>query len=138
MRNFACITAILSVLVCCTNKGNEKTIKADNRVSLRADTVNLVKLTDTLVIFESTCRGCAVEVSTNFGIQDSLGIIKLENVITADNNPPEMNGGSVSKELILVPVKPGRTTFKLYKFWTLEKSAEDSARFTSYIIDVRN
>ncbi|MBK8311990.1 MAG: hypothetical protein IPL04_14870 [Chitinophagaceae bacterium] len=56
-------------------------------------------MTDTLVIYESTCRGCAFEGSTNFEISDSLGIIKLYDIITEDNNPSDMDGGSISKTL---------------------------------------
>jgi hypothetical protein len=48
-----------------------------------------------------------------------------------------MDGGSINKDLILVPEKTGITIFKLYKFWTQEKTAADSARFTSYKIEVR-
>ena len=108
----------------------------DKKISLRTDTINIVKLTDTLVIYESTCRGCAYEGSTNFGISDSMNIIKLADIITTDNSPADMEGGSISKDLILVPEKTGSTIIKLYKFWTQEKTAKDSARFTSYKIEV--
>lgn len=142
MKKIIFIPVIFFAFSSCNNtkqekKGDKETIE-DNRISLRSDTVNLVKTTDTMVIYESTCRGCAYEGSTNFGISDSLGIIKLDNVITKDNNSPDMDGGSISKTLVLVPVKTGITTIKIYKFWTQEKKAEDSARFTSYTIDVRN
>ena len=105
---------------------------------LRADTINVVKLFDTLVINESTCRGCAYEESTHFEIKDSLDIIKLLDIITTDNNPPDMDGGSISKDLILAPVKTGTTSVKLYKFWKRDLKPEDSARFTTYKIEVRN
>ena len=49
-----------------------------------------------------------------------------------------MDGGSISKTLVLVPTKIGTTTFKLYKFWKQERTAEDSARFSSYSIEVKN
>ena len=122
------------VVTSCTN--NTKDV-VDYRIALRTDTINVVKLTDTLVIFESTCRGCEFERSTNFAINDSMNIIKLADVITTDNSPADMDGGSISKDLILVPVKPGTTIMKLYKFWTVEKTAKDSARFTSYKIEVK-
>lgn len=142
MRKIIFLPAILFVFISCTNskKGKDtgEIATVDKRVGLRSDTVNLVKMTDTMVIYESTCRGCAYEGSTNFGISDSLGIVKLDNIITRDNNSPDMNGGNISKTLVLVPVKPGLTTIKMYKFWTQEKKAEDSARFTSYTIEVRN
>ena len=91
-----------------------------------------------MVIYESTCRGCAYEGSTNFGISDSLGIVKLDNVITTDNSSPDMAGGSISKDLILVPLKTGTTAFKLYKFWEQVATAKDSARFTTYTVEVKN
>ena len=123
-----------TVVISCTN--NTKDV-VDNRIALRTDTINVVKLTDTLVIFESTCRGCEFERSTNFAISDSINIIRLEDVITTDNSPADMDGGSISKDLILVPVKTGITNIKIYKFWSQEKTAKDSARFTTYKIEVK-
>jgi hypothetical protein len=119
----------------CNN--NSREVMEDNRIALHSDTLNVVKLTDTLVIYQATCRGCEFERSTNFAISDSMNIIKLEDVITTDNSPDDMDGGSVSKDLILVPLKPGTTIMKLYKFWTMEKTAKDSARFTTYKIEVK-
>jgi hypothetical protein len=127
--------AFLSIaVISCTNNTNDV---VDNRIALRTDTINVVKLTDTLVIFESICRGCEFEKSANFAISDSLNMLKLVDVITTDNNPAGMDGGNISKDLILVPVKTGTTIFKLYKFWTQEKKTADSAGFTSYKIEVK-
>jgi hypothetical protein len=138
MKKLLLVSIVLVFLIACTNDKKEKATKEDKRISLRPDTINMVKLTDTLIIFESTCRGCAYENSTNFDISDSLGIIKLEDIITTDSNPSGMDGGSISKDLILVPLKTGTTTFKLYKFWEQVATAKDSARFTPYTIEVRN
>ena len=66
-----------------------------------------------------------------------MNIIKLADIITTDNSPADMDGGSISKDLILVPEKTGTTIFKLYKFWTMEKTTKDSARFTPYKIEVK-
>ena len=134
MNKFFFTALIIILFISCTN--NTKDV-IDNKIALRTDTINIVKLTDTLVIYENTCHGCAYERSTNFAISDSMNIIKLTGVITTDNNSPDMNGGSVSKDLILVPVKPGITIIKLYKFLSQEKTAEDSARFASYKIEVK-
>ena len=123
------------IIVSCNN--NLKNVVADNRVALRTDTLNIVKLTDTLVIYESTCRGCAYERSTNFAISDSMDLIKLADIVTTDNSPADMDGGSVSKDLVLVPQKTGITNMKLYKFWSQERTAKDSARFTTYKIEVK-
>lgn len=136
MKKVILLSSVSFLLVCCNNKTADKT-NTDKRIALRSDTLNVVKLTDTLVIFESTCRGCAYEGSTSFGISDSMEIIKLANVITIDNNSPDMNGGSVSKQLVIVPVKTGFTNFKLYKFWKRPETAADSTMFTSYKIEVK-
>jgi len=129
------IMLVSIALVSCNN--NSTKVVEDNRIALYTDTLNVVKLTDTLVIFQATCRGCEYERSTNFAISDSMNIVKLEDVITTDNSPDDMDGGSVSKDLILVPLKPGITIMKLYKFWTMEKTAKDSVRFTTYKIEVK-
>ena len=141
MNKITFIAFISMAFISCSNNPKDvfdvKKDIADNRISLSTDTINVVKLTDTLVIYESTCRSCAYEGSANFGISDSMNIIKLADIITTDNSSPDMNGGSISKDLILVPQKTGTTIFKLYKFWTQEKTAKDSARFTSYKIEVK-
>ncbi len=134
-------TLFVTILGCSNNPKDiveDEKDMLDNKISLKTDTINVVKLTDTLVIYESTCRGCAYERSTNFTISDSLNIIKLEDVITIDNNSPDMDGGSMSKDLILVPVKTGSTNIKVYKFWTMDKTAKDSARFVTYNIEVKS
>lgn len=123
-------------LFSCTNQAKEKEEVTDNRIALRTDTLNVVKLTDTLVIYESTCRGCAYETSTSFAISDSMNIVKLADIITTDNSPADMDGGSIRKDLVLVPQKTGIARIKLYKFWKQEKTAEDSARFATYTIEV--
>jgi hypothetical protein len=116
----------------------EKAVKKDTRFALRSDTLNTVKLSDTLVIFEGTCRGCEYENSTNFDIEDTTKNIQLLTIITIDNNPPDMAGGSVGKEIELVPTKTGKVNLKLYKFWTEEKTAEDSGKAITYQIEVIN
>ena len=138
MKNLILVIVSALFILSCTNNKKEKEIENDNRIALHTDTLNVVKLADTLVIYESTCRGCAFEGSTSFEISDSLGIIKLYDIITEDNNPSDMDGGRISKTLVLVPTKIGTTTFKLYKFWKQERTAEDSARFSSYSIEVKN
>ena len=138
MKKFILVIISALFILSCTDNKKENVIKEDNRMALHTDTLNVVKLTDTVVIYESTCRGCAFEGSTSFEISDSLGIIKLYDIITEDNNPSDMDGGSISKTLVLVPTKIGTTTFKLYKFWKHERTAEDSARFSSYSIEVKN
>ena len=134
MKKIFFIALVCMTFISCTNNTTDV---VDNKIALRTDTINTVKLTDTLVIYESTCRGCAYERSTNFAISDSMNIIKLSDLITTDNSPADMDGGSISKDLVLVPVKTGITVMKLYKFWTEEKTAKDSARSASYKIEVK-
>ena len=139
MKKILVFTAIVFIFFNCTGNKKEKVIQNDSKVSLRTDTLNVVKLTDTLVIFESTCRGCAYESSTAFAIKDSLDIIKLSDVETSDNNSSDMAGGSISKNLILVPVKTGSTILKMYKFWNgVPSNMNDSLPFTSYTIEIQN
>lgn len=138
MKKLFALLSIFVTVLSCTNNNTRDTMQiVDNRIPLRTDTTNFVTLSDTLIIFESTCRGCAYEGSTNFGISDSMHLIKLLDVITTDNSSAEMAGGSISKDLILVPQKTGTTMIKVYKFWTQEKTAADSARFTAYQIEVK-
>jgi hypothetical protein len=139
MKKIIYLLTSLIILISCKDKKNEPTIEKDNRISLRSDTLNVVKLTDTLVIYESTCRGCAYENSTAFVIKDSLDLVKLLTVETMDNSPAGMAGGSVSKHLIIVPVKTGSTTIKMYRFWEgVPVEMNDSLPFTPYQIEVRN
>ncbi len=107
-------------------------------VRLQKDKTNLVKLSDKMVIFESTCRGCAFEETTRFEIYDSLGIIKLADIITTDDSPDNVAGGSISKDIILLPLKTGKTTMKLYKIWDDQTASQDSGRYVSYTIAVSN
>lgn len=133
------LTIITFIAIACNDKKKDNpTTKNDNKIALHSDTLNVAKLSDTLVIYESTCRGCAFEGSTRFSIADSLGIVALDQVETIDNNSPDMAGGSVSKNLIIIPKKVGTTTFKMYKFYKEPHSAEDSANFVSYTIEVKN
>ncbi len=120
-------------------KGKEKPRDPDEgRIFLHTDTVNLVAMKDTMVISESTCRGCAMEGSTAFTIVDSLGVVKHLRTETFDGNSGDVAGGNVSKTVVLVPVKPGKTTFKFYKFWEgVPETITDSIPFKLYTVEVK-
>ena len=133
----AALIVMLFFLSCNSDEKKLQSIK-DNKISLRTDTVNVVKLSDTLVINESTCRGCAYEQSTHFDISDSMKLIRLQGIVTTDKNSSDMSGGNVSKQLILLPINTGTTTIKLYKFWKQEETAKDSANAVSYKLEIRN
>jgi len=147
MKKIVYSLLLLGLLPSCKEKSNEpaepvQPVSGKNpvyqRVELRSDTLNRVKLTDTLVIYESVCRGCAYENSATFGIDDSLQLVELYNIETADNNPPDMDGGSLQKYILLVPKKTGTTRFRFYSFLKKPLTAEDSTRFTEYNLEIQN
>lgn len=138
MRSFFWLLALLTGLTGCYNDKEEPAKEKDNRVVLRTDSVNTVKLSDTMLIYESICRGCKYEGSVRFEIADSAAVVKLLAVNTHDDANSEVEGGNVGKELVLVPVKPGSTRMKLYKFLSSETGKEDSARYQTYTIEVKN
>ena len=137
MKKVILLSAISAFLICCNNN-KQKVTEKDNRIYLRTDTLNVVKLTDTLVIYESVCRGCAYEGSTYFSINDSMGNIVLQEVITKDNHSPDVAGGNISKILILTASTIGKSSFKLYKFTNGLPTEKDSAIFTRYNVEVKN
>ncbi len=129
---------ILPVFISCSNRKNDLNTTKDKKIILRSDVTNKVKLTDTMVINESVCRGCAFEESTWFSIHDSLGLVELDHVETFDHNDPDTDGGYLNKKLLIVPRKTGTTTIRMYKFWEQPPTAEDSVNYTSYTIEVKN
>ena len=137
MKHFLSIPVLFISLSACTHSDKKETKEKDNRITLRTDSINTVRLSDTMVIYESVCRGCAYEGSARFNISDSLGIVKLLDVITHDESSPDMQGGSVGKELELVALKPGVTSVRVYKLLSEQTAKEDSARFTIYAIEVK-
>ena len=151
MKKLIFIPVLFFAFASCTNAKKEKeVVKAtieDNRIRLRSDTVNVVKMSDTMIINESTCRGCAYENSTNYEIKDSMELVKLLRVESNDGNSSNMAGGSISQYLIVVPVKTGVTTFKMYKSYGYARAESDSnnsdkaeppGNSTSYQLEVRN
>ena len=132
----------LFVLIICLSCNNDRQPAdiPDTKIALRSDTLNIVKLTDTLVINESTCRGCAFEGSTAFAVKDSLELVKFLTVETTDNNPEGMSGGNVSKRIFLVPIKIGTTVLRMYKFWKgVPTAMTDSITPTAtYKIEIQN
>lgn len=108
-----------------------------NKVVLDSATVTEARLTDTLVIHENTCRGCAYQYSTHFDVSDSLGIVELQRIVTTDNAGSN-TGGVVDKDLFLVPLKTGRTRIKVYKFYQKEPTATDSAQHKVYEVNITN
>lgn len=142
MRKFIYIILASGTLMACKSGKKESPMPyqpqpVDSRVELRTDTLNLVKTTDTMVIYESVCRGCEYEHSAGFSVYDSLGLVELYTIETTDNNPPDVDGGSIQKKILLVPRKTGTTRLKLYSFLEQPPSAEDSTRFSEYSITVQ-
>ena len=106
-------------------------------IVLQQNETNLVKLKDTLWIAESTCRGCAYENSTSFDVVDTAGLVKLVSIKTTDDADANTDGGSISKTLILIPTGIGTTTLKQYKYYGAQMTAQDSANFKSYLIEIK-
>lgn len=135
MRKLSLIVFAL-LIFSCTNSKNKDQDK--NKVYLSAGKLNTAKLTDTLVINESTCKGCDSEYSTHFDVSDSLGIVTLERIQTTDNNDSSKEqGATVKKDLFLVPVKTGKTQIKLYRYYGTRATAQDSMRFTVYNVEIK-
>lgn len=128
------ISFIVAVLAFSCNAHDK--MKGSNKVYLTKDKLNVAKRTDTLVIHENTCRGCAYEYSTHFDINDSSGIVKLDKIVTTDDNRSDGAGGTVNKDLFLIPLKAGSTKIKLYKYYNQKATAIDSAHYTVYSIEV--
>ena len=135
MNKLLIFATMVMLLISCSNS-DKKAVEKDNKIALHADTLNVVRLTDTLVIYESTCRGCAYETSTSFDISDTAGIIKMHAIITTDNSAPGTDGGNISKDIILVPQKTGSTVVKLFRF--LKPDSKDSTDVKLYSIEVKN
>lgn len=133
MRKPVGILLAVIAFSCNSSKQNKQ-----NKVDVKKGTMNVAKLTDTLIIHESTCRGCTYEYSTHFDVSDSLGMVKLERIVTTDNAGPDVTGGVVEKDLYLLPLKTGRTKIKVYKFYQKEPTATDSAQHTAYDINITN
>lgn len=129
----------IGIIAGCKNyKQDTNASLKNNWIMLRSDTMNLVRISDTMIIIESACRGCVYEATTSFSISDSMGMLELSHIETLDHNSPEMAGGSISKNLILVPKKNGKTVIKVYKFLRQPINKEDSSNCTNYSIEVKN
>ncbi|HMU08683.1 MAG TPA: hypothetical protein PKC54_01645 [Ferruginibacter sp.] len=138
MKSLLGLFILLAGFTACNNNKEEPAKEKDNRIVLRTDSVNIITLSDTMLIYESICRSCKYEGSVRFEIADSAAVVKLHAVNTHDNNHRDVEGGNVGKELVLVPVKAGSTKMKLYKFLSPETAKEDSARSQTYTIEVKN
>ena len=55
----------------------------------------------------------------------------------SDNNSDDMEGGSISQDVLLKPVRTGTTTIKLYKILSPGTAKEDSAQFRTYTITIK-
>jgi hypothetical protein len=117
----------------CNQPGKENN---KNKVRLRTGTLNQAKLSDTLIVHQNTCRGCAYEYSTHFDVSDSQQLVQLNKIVTT-NDVQSKDSIGVGKDLFLLPVKTGRTKIKLYKFYGSEATAEDSSHAIVYEIEIK-
>ena len=137
MKKYFAIVLLSLFLFGCEHLKKHLFGNADNKITLKKDTLNVVTMNDLMVIHEGVCRGCAYENSTRFIIEDTAGVVALNHINTKDNNRDNVDGGNINKDLVLVPRKQGTSTIKLYKFWKEPPGASDSANFSQYKIEVR-
>lgn len=133
------IASVIGISACKYIKNAENPAsRFDHMVSVKYDSVTRLKMSDTLVIFENTCRGCAYENTTKFVLNDTTSVVKLYDIITEDNSPPNMSGGTITKILLITPQKPGKADVTLYKYYEQEMTARDSASGQRITIEVVN
>ncbi len=131
-------TTFLSLAFFSCDYFRQKSVKNSNRFVLRNDSLNVVKLGDTLLILEYVCRACAYEESTNFVLLDSLNLVKLHHIETYDNNSELMTGGTINKNLVIVTNLTGTTSVRVYTFLKPPTTKEDSSNYTTYNIKITN
>lgn len=136
MKPFLMLTGILLVAGCNTGKTKTPALSSD-LIIMSPLSVNTGGMDDTLVIYESVCRGCEYEESTQFVLADSMNLVRVVKTETQDHNDPDTDGGSIDKHIFLVPVKPGKTKLKLFKFNTDSRTADDSLAFTYYELEIK-
>lgn len=136
MTKFPTVLLVILAIGCNNNNEQESQAKQPDLVIMTPQGMNQARMNDTLVIYEMVCRGCAYEESTHFEIEDSLNLVKIVKTETIDNNPPDMDGGSIDKHIYLIPVKPGETKLKLFKFNTETPTTQDSLVYTYYKIKI--
>ncbi len=128
---------LLAIMLIACESDIEKRYK--NMVSLRQDTLNVVHLNDSLVVYSGICRGCEYQFTVEFSAHDTAGIISFVELQTIDDNPPDMAGGSLYKNLIFAPQQEGNTLLNVYRFLNPRDSIltmEDSAMVQTYSIKI--
>lgn len=50
-----------------------------------------------MIVFERFCRGCEMETTTYFVVDDTAGLVTLNDVETIDYSRPDEDGGSLQK-----------------------------------------
>ena len=125
----------ISLAVSCKNQSaTEK--KTGKRVVLRRFFVNTAGMYDTLVISQTTCRGCGYEQLTDMKVEDNLGLIKAETIESYDWRRSNGNGIEVRRDLLLLPVKTGdSTTLMFYRYYDDSHIARDTM---AYLVTIQN
>jgi hypothetical protein len=136
MTKFIIVVFVL-IALSCNNSDQKKPAKISDLIIMTPLGKNLAQMNDSLVIYETVCRGCDYEKSTHFEIADSMDLVKVVKIETLNYNASGTEGGSIDKHIYMVPVKPGHTKIKLYKFNTETPAAEDSLAFTYYDIEIK-
>jgi hypothetical protein len=140
MRNYSLFIIIFACYTLLSCK-NQETIKHDkvNGITLQSDSLNIVKLTDSLVIYETLCGGCNDDtMRASFDIQDSEGLLKAQEERTVSDRRPGKEDNPVLKTFILVPLNTGSTKLSVSKYWHQPGATEDSESHKEYLIEIRN
>jgi hypothetical protein len=137
MTKFFILVFVL-IAFSCNDTEQKKPAKASDLIIMTPQGKNVAQMNDSLVIYETVCRGCEYEKSTHFEISDSMDLVKIIKIETLDQNSHNTKGGFIDKHIYMVPLKPGQTKIKLYKFNTETPTAQDSLSFTYYDILIKN
>ncbi len=134
MRSIIILAAVAGFLSSC----NDKTGAAQNNYkSLSATKINTVGMLDTMVIHEKLCRGCPAENTTDFDIRDTGNVVELFSIKTTDDHSGKEDSNHISKEIILIPLKKGSTTFKFFKTAPGISQSPGAPAFTAYKVEVK-
>lgn len=128
---------ILFFAGCYTKSPENEKQEKNSMLELIPGKLNEATMADTLFVSASSCRGCAPEYTPQYELTDSMSVVSLHSVEVVDNNPPDMDGGSLENRIVMLPLKTGSTIIKLYSFMTGDSARQDSSQYTAYQIRIQ-
>src|SRR5574337_1182165 len=93
------MTVLILMTFGCNNTSQKTTTKSSDLIIMSPQGKNLAQMNDSLVIYETVCRGCEYEKSTHFEISDSMNLVKIVKIETLDHNSPGTEGGFMDKHI---------------------------------------